>query len=257
MAVGLFHFLLDVYTRIARERVPSERHPLQSLFEKTPNSLQNAFIDVILDLAAYLKLSLGHKQRVVSPFNDVELVDRSHLLSNALQERQRAEPVARSLHEQDWRGQCTEHLRSQLRRITSAAQWVAETYYRSDLFFQCQMTSDPCPKAFSDKNGWPVVSLPSLLQRMTMGRNELRQRIGTFARVFGIRVVESGNGSDCCQPPDPALHPRMRRRRAGAMGKDEERRFHVELFSMPSAFDRQQSKNRARGHKRRLQPLPA
>ena len=61
-------------------------HRLQSLFEKTPNALQNAFIDVILGLTAYLKLSLGNKQRMVSPFNDVELVDRTHLLSNALQE---------------------------------------------------------------------------------------------------------------------------------------------------------------------------
>jgi hypothetical protein len=44
-------------------------------------------------------LSLGDKQRMVSPFNDVELIERFHLLSNALQEMQRAESVAGSLHE--------------------------------------------------------------------------------------------------------------------------------------------------------------
>ena len=129
-----------------------------------------------------------------------------------------------------------EHLCPQLRRITSAAQWVAETDDRSDLFFQCQVTSDPCPKAFSDQNGRPVVSLPSFMQRLTMGCNEFRQRIRTFSQVFEIRVVESGNSSDGCQPPDPPLHPRMRRRGTGAMGKDEEWRFHVELVRWDQAF---------------------
>src|SRR5215469_6120174 len=91
------------------------------------------------------------------------------------------------------------------------------------------MTSDPRPEAFSDQNGWPAMFLPSLSQCLTMSRNELWQRIGTSPQLLHIGVIESCHRSDSRQPPNPALHPGMRRRGTGPMGKEEEWLFHIQL----------------------------
>src|SRR5215469_1145522 len=94
------------------------------------------------------------------------------------------------------------------------------------------MTSHPCPHALSDQNGWPAMFQPSLSQRLTMSRNELWQRIGTSPHLFHIGVIESCHRSDSRQPPDPALHPGMRRRGTGSMGKEEKWRFHISALQV-------------------------
>src|SRR5215469_194048 len=94
------------------------------------------------------------------------------------------------------------------------------------------MTSDPRPEAFSDQNGWRAMFLPSLSQCLTMGRIALLQRIGTPPHLFHIRVIESCHRSDSRQPPNPALHPGMRRRGTGSMGKEEEWRFHISALQV-------------------------
>src|SRR5208283_110876 len=117
---------------------------------KMADRLQDALIDFILSLAARLQLAFGDEQRMVSTFDDVQFICRCHFSSNGLQDAQGAQPVAGSLYEQGWRRQCAEHLGSQLRRITPTAKRVTKADNCSHIVFQCDVASDPRPKAFSD-----------------------------------------------------------------------------------------------------------
>jgi len=189
---------------------------------------QDAIIDFVLGLPTRHELTLGDEQRMVSTFDNVEFICRFHFPPNAYQHVQGAEPVARSLHEQNRRCQSAKHVCPQLCPIATTAERVTKADYGRHNFFQRKMAPHPCPKTFSDKNRRPAVLLAGLNQRFAMRVYELREWIGTFPSFLHIRIVEKGNGADRAQPLRPMLHPWMPRGRAGTMSKYKDRPFHTD-----------------------------
>ena len=170
---------------------------------------------------------------MVSTFDNVELVFCFHFPANAFQQIQRTEPVARSLHKQDWSGHSTEHLSPELRRISTAAKRITKADDRSDNLLQSEMASDPRAKTLSDKNGRPAVCPTGISKCFAMSRDELRKRIGTLPAFFHIGIVEKGYRTDRLKLVRPASHPWMGGGRAGTVSKYKERSFHTELMPSP------------------------
>src|SRR5262249_55449090 len=115
--------------------------------QKIANRSQDATIDVVLCRPTRSELTLRDKQRMVAAFDHVKFICRFHFLSNALQDLQRAEPVASSLHKQNGRCQSPKHVCPELFPIATTTERVAKADDSGHSFLQCEMAPDPRPKA--------------------------------------------------------------------------------------------------------------
>ena len=115
---------------------------------------EDALIDLFLRLTRGFQLGLRHKQRMIAAFDDMKKVRRFHFLANVLEEIERAEWVARSLHEQDRRSQVAQHFVAKLVRISGAAEWIAEANQAGHRFLERNMATDPATHALPDQDHW-------------------------------------------------------------------------------------------------------
>ena len=117
-------------------------------------------------------------------------------------------------------------LNLQLFRIPAAAKRITETNQTVHRFLERYMATDPPAHAFTNENDRCVRLLPRLGQRVTMGGDQSRQRIGSASAFARIGVIKQLNFAHRFQMHLPALHPVMRRRRAGARSEKKERSRH-------------------------------
>jgi hypothetical protein len=200
---------------------------------KIADGFQYAIIDGVLGGTTQLELLLGNEQGMVSTFDNVEVIDRGHLVSDFAQKIQRTEGIASSLYEQNWGCQFAQYLIAKSGGITSSAKRIAKADNAGHIFLQCQMASDSSTHALSDQEGGTAMDLASLFQRVPVRRDEFRQRIGTFLSLLHIRIVETENRPERPEPFFPPLHPGMRGRCTGSMRKNKKGRFHLSGVSRP------------------------
>jgi hypothetical protein len=121
--------------------------------------------------------------------------------------------------------------------ISHGAKRISKTNERVHLFFQRHVTSNPPTHAFADQDDRAIRRLPCLSQRLSMRRGQLRQTVRPPSTFAHVGIIENRYPSDRRQSLPPPLHPRMRRRRAGARSKKKKRLGHSKNI-VTAAIDR-------------------
>src|SRR6266446_8170650 len=162
---------------------------------------------------------------MIAPFDDVNKVWGLHLAANTLKKIQRTEWVARALHEEDRCRQQAQNFIAQLCPVAHAAERISKTNDPIHFFFKRDVTPDTSAHAFADQNDRCSRTgfCQSFGQCLSMCGDQLWQRIGTFPVFAHIRIIERLDIANLFEVFLPALHPRMRRWRAGAGSKEEKR----------------------------------
>ena len=167
---------------------------------------------------------------MISAFNDVEEGWSLHLKSDALEKIQRTERITRPLHEKNRRCKLQQNFVAQLSRIAATAKRIAETNQTIHPFLERHVATDPSAHAFANENDRLVRLLPRLGQRVTMGSDQSRQRIGSSPAFAHIVVVEHLDLANSFQISLPPLHPVMGRCRASAGSEQKERSRHPKRY---------------------------
>ena len=88
---------------------------------------------------------------MIAALDDVQKVWRFHLGSNALQQIQRTQRVARALHKEDGRSQRAQNFVAKFCAIAHGAKRIAKTNQAVDFFLERHVTSDTAAHAFADE----------------------------------------------------------------------------------------------------------
>jgi hypothetical protein len=105
---------------------------------------------------------------MVAAFDDVEEIRRCHFAPDVLKKLKRAERIARSLHEQDWRPEIAQHFIPQPFWIAGAAERIPEANQTRHRFFKGNVATDPAPHAFPDQDHGLRLILPRIPQGLAM-----------------------------------------------------------------------------------------
>ena len=161
--------------------------------EELPDRLQDPLIDCLLGFMRRFELSFGNQQRMISTFDEMQLIPGCHLATHFSEQIERAKRIARSLHEEDRCPQFAQDFVSQLRGITSAAQRIAEANDRRHVSFECEMTTDSRTHALADQDRRPTLRPACVVKRCAMRPQKYRHRIRTPSAFRHVRVVERVN----------------------------------------------------------------
>src|SRR6266404_2269248 len=166
---------------------------------------------------------------MVSTFHDMEKVRRFHFRAHIFEKIERTERITRSLHKEDGRLQSAQNFIAKFCPVAHGAERIAKTNDRIHLFLQRDMASDASAHALANENGRNTWWLSRRSERLSMRRDQLRQRIGPFPIFPHVIVIEDRHTPDACQPRFPGLHPRVRRSRSRTGSKKEKGLGHLRL----------------------------
>jgi hypothetical protein len=88
---------------------------------------------------------------MVAAFDQVQKVRRFHFGSDALQQIQRTQRIARALNKQDRRSQRTQNFVAKFCAIAHGAKRISEANQAVHFFLERHVTSNPAAHAFADE----------------------------------------------------------------------------------------------------------